>query len=73
MNLTEIQQAIEALPSDQQANLAVWLSERDRLQWDIELEEDFSLGRVGMTLLDRVRAQVGRSESKPLFEGRKRC
>jgi hypothetical protein len=72
MNLTEIQQAIEALPADQQANLAVWLSERDRLQWDIELEKDFSLGGAGTALLDRVRAQVGRGESKPLFEGRER-
>ena len=56
MNLTEIQHAIEALPAEQQASLAVWLSERDRLQWDLELEQDFSPGGAGMALLDRVRA-----------------
>jgi hypothetical protein len=72
MNLTEIQRAIEALPADQQANLAVWLSERDRLQWDIELKEDFSPGGAGMALLDRVRSQVGRGESGPMAEGRPR-
>ena len=56
MNLTEIQHAIEALPAEEQASLAVWLSERDRLQWDLDLEQDFSPGGAGMALLDRVRA-----------------
>jgi hypothetical protein len=56
MNLTEIQHAIEALPAEQQASLADWLSERDRRQWNLELEQDFSPGGAGMALLDRVRA-----------------
>ena len=47
MDLTEIQNAIEALPAEQQASLAVWLFERDRLQWDLELERDFSPGGGG--------------------------
>jgi len=72
MNLPEIQHAIKALPAEEQASLAVWLSERDRLQWDLELEQDFSPGGAGMALLARVRAQVGRGESKPLSEGRPR-
>jgi hypothetical protein len=72
MNLAELQHAIEALPAEQQASLAAWLSERDRRQWDLELEQDFSPGGAGMTLLDRVRAQVGRGESKPIAEGRQR-
>ena len=72
MNLTEIQHAIEGLPEEQQASLAVWLSERDRLQWDLELERDFSPGGAGMALLDGVRAQVGRGASKPMSQGRER-
>ena len=72
MDLTEIQHAIEALPAEQQTSLTVCFSERDRLQWDIELEQDFSPGGAGMTLLDRVRAQVGQGESKPMAEGRQR-
>ena len=72
MNLTEIQHAIEALPAEQQSSLAVWLSERDRLKWDLELEQDFSPGGAGMALLDRVRAQVGRGASKPMSQGRER-
>jgi hypothetical protein len=72
MDLTEIQHAIEALPAEQQASLADWLAERDRRQWDLELEDDFSPGGAGMALLDRVREQVGRGESKPMTEGRPR-
>jgi len=72
MSLTELQRAIEALPAEQQASLAVWLTEGDRRQWDLELEQDFSPGGAGMTLLDRVRAQVGRGESKPIAEGLRR-
>jgi len=72
MNLTEIQHAIEELPAEQQTSLAVWISERDRLQRDLELEQDFSPGGAGMALLDRVRAQVDRGESKPMAEGRLR-
>jgi hypothetical protein len=72
MSLTELQRAIEALPAEQQAGLAAWLAERDRRQWDIEIDQDFSPGGAGMALLDRVRAQVGRGESKPLAEGLQR-
>jgi hypothetical protein len=64
MSLNEIQQAIEALPAEQQASLAAWLSERDRRQWDLELEQDFSPGGEGMPVLDRVRAQVDRGDAR---------
>jgi hypothetical protein len=72
MDLTEIRQAIEELSADQQASLAAWLSERDRIQWDLELEQDFSPGGAGMSLLQRVRSQVDRGESKPIAESRQR-
>ena len=72
MGLSEIQHAIEELPAEQQASLAVWLTERDRRHWDAELEQDFSAGGAGMGLLDRVKAQVDRGESKPMAEGRER-
>jgi hypothetical protein len=67
MSLTELQRAIEALPAEQQASLAAWLAERDRRQWDLELEQDFSPGGAGMALLDRVRSF--RSFSLPATEG----
>ena len=72
MDLTEIQNAIESLPAEQQASLAVWLFERDRLQWDLELERDFSPGGAATDVLDRVRTQINRGDSKPMSVGRQR-
>lgn len=66
------QRAINALPAEQQARLAAWLAERDRRQWDLEVEQDFSSRGAGMSLLDHVRARVDRGESKPMAEGRER-
>jgi hypothetical protein len=72
MDLAQIQHAIEALPAEQQASLAAWLSERDRLQWDAEIEQDFSPGGAGMELLEHVRAQVQLGHSQPMSEGQPR-
>jgi hypothetical protein len=66
MSLIELQRAIEALPAEQQASLAAWLAERDRRQWDLEVEQDFSSGGAGMSLLDQVRARVDLGQSKPM-------
>jgi hypothetical protein len=71
MDLAEIRHAIEALPAEQQASLAAWLSDRDRVQWDAEIEQDFSPGGAGMQLLETVRAQVRLGHSKPMSEGRR--
>jgi len=69
MGLLEIQHAIEMLSTEQQAALLDWLAERDRRQWDAQLERDFSPGGAGMDLLDRVKAQVRRGESVPMGKG----
>jgi hypothetical protein len=69
MGLPEIQHAIEMLSTEQQAALLDWLAERDRNQWDAQLERDFSPGGAGMDLLDRVKAQVRRGESVPMGKG----
>jgi hypothetical protein len=71
MSLAEIQSAIEALPAEQQAALLDWLADRDRRQWDTELERDFSAGGAGMNLLEQVKERVRRSESLPMDEGRR--
>jgi len=69
MGLPDIQRAIEMLSSDQQAALLDWLAERDRRQWDAQLERDFSPGGAGMELLDRVKAQIRQGESLPMGKG----
>jgi hypothetical protein len=66
MDIGEIQHAIESLSSEQQMTLLDWLAERDRREWDAQIERDFSPGGAGMNLLDGVRAQVRRGESVPV-------
>lgn len=69
MDIGEIQHAIEALAPEQQTTLLNWLAERDRREWDAQIERDFSRGGAGMDLLDRVRAKVRRGESVPMHNG----
>ena len=63
MDMADIQRAIETLTVEQQTALLDWLAERDRLQWDREIELDFSPGGLGTDLLERVKAQAQRGES----------
>jgi hypothetical protein len=70
MDLTQIQHAIETLSTEKQMALLDWLTERDRRQWDAEIEADFSRGGAGMDLLDRVKAEIHRGESVPMGNGR---
>jgi hypothetical protein len=72
MDLADIQHAIEALSIEQQTALLDWLAERDRLQWDVQIERDFSPGGLGTEILDRVKAQVERGESTPMATRRQR-
>jgi hypothetical protein len=43
-----------------------WLAERDRREWDAQIERDFSPGGAGMNLLDQVGSRVRRGESVPM-------
>jgi hypothetical protein len=70
MDIGEIQRAIEALSPEQQMALLEWLAERDRREWDAQIEGDFSPGGAGMHLLDQVKAQVRRGESVPMDKDR---
>ncbi|MGA9626800.1 MAG: hypothetical protein WBQ65_20160 [Bryobacteraceae bacterium] len=70
MDLREIQHAIETLSSEQQIALFGWLAERVRLQWDSQIERDFSPDGAGMELLNRVKAQIRRGESVRTGNGR---
>jgi len=66
--MADIQHEIEALPPEQQTALLNWLAERDRIQWDIKLERDFSPGGPGSKLLDHIKGQVRNGESRPLAD-----
>ena len=69
VTLHEIQRAIEALPDDEQAQLATWVADRDRRAWDAEIERDFSSGGAGSALLESVRQEVRAGNSRPFSEG----
>ena len=70
-DLSDIQKAIEHLPSEAQARLAAWMAQRDREQWDAELERDFSPGGAGMKLLEKVDRDIDAGKFQPFAEGRK--
>jgi len=72
MDLAEIQHAIEALPKDQQAALVAWLFERDRAEWDAEIERDFSPGGAGVALLEEMKADACAGKFLPFEQGRPR-
>lgn len=69
MGISEIQRAIETLPSEQQMALLDWLAERDRREWDSQIERDFSPDGAGMDLLNQAKARIRRGESVPLGSG----
>jgi hypothetical protein len=69
MDLIEIQQAIEELPPDEQAELAAWVAERDQAQWDAELERDFSPGGAGNALLEEMKADRRAGKFYPFEAG----
>ncbi len=70
MDIGEIQHEIEGLSPEQQAALLDWLAQRDRREWDAQIERDFTPGGAGMNLLEQVRAQVRRGESVPMDKDR---
>lgn len=69
MDLAEIQHAIEALPKEQQAALALWLADREQAEWDAEIERDFSPGGRGMALLDEMKRNARADKFRPFEEG----
>ena len=72
MTFAEILRAIADLAEEEQTKLASWMAERDRMLWDAEIERDFSASGVGSGLLENVRQQVKRGESRPFAEGPRR-
>ena len=70
-DLSEIQNAIEHLPPEEEARLATWMAQRDRQRWDAELEQDFSPGGAGMAWIEEVDRDIAAGKFRPMAEGRK--
>jgi len=68
MTLEALKEHIEHLPERQQYDLLQWLDERERAQWDAEMERDFAPGGPAAFLLDEAKADFEAGRFKPLDE-----
>jgi hypothetical protein len=68
MTLEAIKEAIGQLPADVRTQLAEWLLQEDMREWDRQIEEDFSAGGSGMTLLKEAEADVREGRVRPMDE-----
>lgn len=58
MTMESIKEAIAGLPAEEKTSLAAWLLQQDMVEWDKQIEEDFSPGGRGMALLEEAEADV---------------
>ena len=65
MSVQEIEAAIEQLPPDDLAVLAVWFAEHRAAAWDAQIERDLDAGRLD-SLLDAAEAEYDAGHSRPL-------
>jgi hypothetical protein len=63
-----IKEAITELPRAEKTRLAAWLLQQDAKEWDRQIQEDFSSGGRGMTLLEEAKADVREGRVKPMDE-----
>ena len=56
--VTEIQQAIAALPQSEYAQLVRWIQERDWESWDREFEDDVRSGRLDALAAEALQAKA---------------
>lgn len=69
MELAEVQRASSELSPCDRATLAAWLAEQDQMEWEAQMERDFSPGGTGMALLERMKADARSGDFRPLEEG----
>jgi hypothetical protein len=58
MSLVEIEEAVDKLSPEDLAKLAAHIARRDKLAWDMEIEEDFSPGGKHEKTLERIDAEI---------------
>lgn len=63
--IDELKADIEGLPSDEQAELFHWLSEKDWQRWDEEIEADSQAGRLDF-LVREAREEKAKGNLKEL-------
>ena len=66
MSLAEIEKAVDGLSAKELAQLAAYISRRDKLAWDEEIERDFSPGGKHEALLEKIDAEIDAGNFTPL-------
>jgi len=58
MSLVEIEEAVDKLSTEDLAKLAAHIARRDKLAWDMEIDEDFSPGGKHEKTLKKIDAEI---------------
>jgi len=66
MSLAEIEKAVDELSPKELAKLAAYITRRDKLAWDQEIEEDFSPGGKHEKTLENIDAEIDSGNFAPL-------
>jgi hypothetical protein len=66
MSLAEIEKAVDELSPKELTELATYITRRDRLAWDREVEEDFAPGGKHEKTLEKIDAEIDSGNFTPL-------
>ena len=66
MSLAEIEKAVDELSPKELTKLAAYITRRDRLAWDQQIEEDFSPGGKHEKALEKIDAEIDSGNFTPL-------
>ena len=66
MSLAEIEKAVDELSPKELTKLAAYIMRRDRLAWDKQIEEDFSVGGKHKKALEKIDAEIDSGNFTPL-------
>ena len=66
MSLAEIKKAVDELSQEELTKLAAYITRRNKLAWDQEIEEDFSPGGKHQKALEKIDAEIDSGNFTPL-------
>jgi hypothetical protein len=66
MSLAEIEEAVKGLNREEIAKLAGYIARQDKLVWDEQLEEDFSLSGKNAAALQKIDTEIDAGNFRPL-------
>jgi hypothetical protein len=66
MSLAEIEEAVKSLNREEIAKLAAYIARQDKLVWDEQLDEDFSLGGQNAPALQKIDAEIDAGDFTPM-------